>query len=130
MNALNQAIYNKLSGGTALVSALGGTAIYHLQATDETAYPYIVYSHQGGGNVNLTPTYGVDQLEFIRVYHTNARAAGSIDELVRAQMAGTLGITGYSFVGIFCEDDYEAVEIDAAGVAVYTMGAIYRIIFS
>ena len=130
MNALNAAIYNKLSGGTALTTTLGGTAIYHLQAPDETPYPYVVYSLQGGGNTNLTPTYGVDTLEFIRVYHTNAAAAGSIDALVRTQMQGTFAITGYNFVGIFREDDYESIEIDASGKQVFGMGAIYRIIFS
>lgn len=130
MNELSQAIYTKLSGGTALIAALGGTAIYHLQAPETQVYPYIVYSIQGGGNTNLTPTYGVDTLEFIRVYHTDAGAAGSIDGLVRTRMQGTLGISGYNFVGIFREDDYESIETDPAGKMVYTMGGIYRIIYS
>jgi hypothetical protein len=130
MNDLNAAIYNKLSAGTALISALGGTAIYHMQAPNETVFPYVVYSFQGGGNTNLTPTFGVDQLEFVRVYHTSAVAAGSIDKLVRAQMQGSLTITGYNFVGMLREDDYESIEIDPSGKMIYAMGAIYRIIFS
>ena len=38
-NELNAAVYSQLSGGTALVSALGGTAIYHGVAPEGRALP-------------------------------------------------------------------------------------------
>ncbi len=56
MNALETALYNTLSGGTALTALLaGGTAapsIYNQQAPDEAAFPYVVFALQGGGDEN------------------------------------------------------------------------------
>ena len=48
-NALNTGIYSTLSGGTALTTALGGTAIYYQQAPDEAALPYVVWELPGRG---------------------------------------------------------------------------------
>ena len=44
MNVINVAIQSALSGGTALITALGGTAIYHLEAPPLHPLPYVVYS--------------------------------------------------------------------------------------
>lgn len=128
MNALNQGIFTQLAGGTALITALGGTAIYHMQAPDNTALPFVVFSWAGGGDVNQTPSSGLEVVEFIRVYHTNAQAAGAIDDLVRARLhQQTLTVTGYTCMWCVREDDYESVEQTTSGVPVYTMGGNYRI---
>ena len=55
---------------------LGGTFIYHLQAPDSKALPYVVWNWQGGG---LTPDHDIiSGLEWIRAYGTSAAQAGSI----------------------------------------------------
>lgn len=131
MNALNAAIYTTLSGGTALVSALGGTAIYHLQAPDAADLPYVVFSWAGGGHVNETPGDRIEEVEFIRVYHTNAYQAGVIDGLIKARMHNqAISVTGYSTMLCQREDDFESVEQLPSGGQVYAMGGYYRIVIT
>ncbi len=128
MNAINKAIYDQLAGGTALITALGGTAIYHLQAPDNVALPVVVFSWAGGGDTNETPATGQTVVEFVRVYHTNAYQAGVIDDLVRARLhKQSFSVTGGTAIWCAREDDYESVEQTASGVQVYTMGGNYRI---
>ena len=66
INALNAAIYSKLSGGTALVSALGGTCIYHGIAPEGRALPYVIWSYVAGGHENMTPRESVNAVESVR----------------------------------------------------------------
>jgi hypothetical protein len=129
MNAalFNKALYDKLSGGTALTSMLGGTAIFQGQAPETQAYPYVVYSWQGGGQTNLVPDLQ-DRLEFVRAYGTSGLQAGSADALINTLLHGsTLSLTGWSTVTVMREDDYETVETPATGVPVYVFGGLYRI---
>jgi hypothetical protein len=130
MNAalFNKAIYDKLAGGTALTSHLGGTAIYHMIAPETAAYPYVVYSWQGGGQTNEVPDLN-DRIEFVRAYGTTALQAGSADALIDTLLHGaTLSITGWTTVTMQREDDYETVDTPVTGVPVYTAGGMYRII--
>jgi hypothetical protein len=128
VNALNKSVFNQLSGGTALISALGGTAIYHLQAPDNAPLPYIVYSNMGGGDINDTPSSGIEALEFVRVYHSSAAQAGIIDDLIRARLDDqVLTVTGYTNIWCQREDDYENVDVPQSGARIYAMGGIYRI---
>lgn len=128
MNAINNAIYTQLTGGTALIAALGGTAIFHLQAPDNQPLPYVVFNHQGGGDLNITPSSGIEVVEFVRVYDNSAYSAGTIDALVRARLHdAALTVTGYTCLWCKREDDYETVENLPSGEKVYTMGGLYRI---
>lgn len=128
MNEINAAIFSQLSGGTALTTALGGTAIYHAQAPDKAPLPYVVYSWQGGGLTNDNPHDDSETLRFVRAYAASAKTAGEIDALVQARLhKAALSITGYTLVFCWREDDYETVETMASGVKVYTAGGIYRI---
>ena len=68
MKELRDAIYSQLSGGTALTSALGGTAIYHLHAPEGAALPYVVFGWQGGGDLNIDPNETNESVQFVRVY--------------------------------------------------------------
>lgn len=44
----DRAIYNALAGNSALVTALGGTAIYQWLAPQNQDPPYVVYNKQAG----------------------------------------------------------------------------------
>lgn len=128
MNALNSAIYSQLSGGTALVTALGGTAIYHLQAPEKAPLPYVVYNWQGGGNVNVDSIDRNETIRFIRTYAVTAKQAGEIDDLVKARLDKVnFTVTGYNTVFSRREDDYESVETTPTGEMIYTVGGMYRI---
>lgn len=128
MNVLNAAIYSTLSTNAALTSALGGTAIYHLQAPEAKPLPYVVYSWQGGGDVNDNPHDDNESLRFVRVYAATAYQAGAIDALIKPLLHKvTLTVTGYTTVFCFREDDYESVETPPNGKNTYVMGGIYHI---
>lgn len=130
INLLNSALYSKLSAGTALTALLaGGTAgIYHMQAPEGAALPYVVYSWQGGGQTNEVPDLQ-NRIEFIRCYASSAATAGSADAAIYNLLHGqSLSITGWTTVSLQREDDYETVEIPANGSPVYTMGGLYRLI--
>jgi hypothetical protein len=127
LNALRDAIYTQLASGTALTTALGGTAIYHLHAPEGAALPYVVFSWQGGGDLNIDPNETSETVQFIRAYAASDAAAGTIDGLVRARLhRQSVTVTGYNTVYCWREGDYETVET-TAGTAIYTHGGFYRI---
>ena len=128
MNAINSAIYSALSANSALITALGGTAIYHLQAPDNQALPYVVYSWQGGGGVNDNPHDDDESIRFVRAYAATAVQAGNIDALINPLLhKASLSVTGYRTVFCFREDDYESVDTPTNGERTYAMGGLYRI---
>jgi len=128
MNAINAGIYSALSGGTALITALGGTAIYHLQAPDENALPYVIYSWQGGGDVNESPHGDNESVRFVRTYAATAKQAWEIDALIKPLLHNVaLAVTGYTTIICRREDDYESVETSPTGVKTFTAGGLYRI---
>lgn len=126
--ALNTGLFSKLSGGTALVNALGGTAIYYAQAPDNVAYPYVVFSYQAGGPQNVTPSDMRDAVVYVRCYATAAAQGGTIDALVSSLLhGGSISVSGYTNYWTKREQDIALVETDAAGRIVYTSGGLYRI---
>ena len=128
MKELRDAIYSQLANGTALTTALGGTAIYHLHAPDGAALPYIVFGWQGGGDLNIDPNETNESVQFVRVYAATDAQAGTIDGLIRARLHKPEGfaVTGYNVVWCCREGDYETVET-TAGSDIYTQGGFYRI---
>jgi hypothetical protein len=127
-NALNTALFNTLSGGTALVSALGGTAIYYGQAPDKAQLPYVIWSYEASGVDNITPSESTQQLVYIRAYTETAKAAGEIDgkvcDLLHKQ---TLSITGWSNFWLARETEIALPDVDSAGNTIWSMGAFYRV---
>jgi len=128
MNVLNAAIYSALSSNAALITALGGTAIYHLQAPEAKPLPYVVYSWQGGGDVNESPHGDNESVRFVRTYAATAKQAWEIDALIKPLLHNVaLAVTGYTTIICRREDDYESVETSPTGVKTFTAGGLYRI---
>lgn len=128
MNELNAALYSQLVGGTALVAALGGTAIYNAQAPNGASLPYVVFSHQAGGELNITPSPIHDVVYYVRAYAATAKQAAQINALIRARLHNQpITVTGWTVVTIQREDIYTSIETDAAGVQTHAAGGMYRI---
>ena len=126
-NALNTTLYSTLAGGTAL-TALVGTRIYYAQAPDHAALPYVVYSHQAGGPLNIQLSDMRDQIVYVRGYSTNPAQAGTIDAYCSALLhRKTLSVTGWNNFWTARETDINLVETQQDGVQVHTAGALYRI---
>ena len=127
INALNAAIYTKLTGGTALVTALGGTCIYHGVAPEGKALPYVVWSYTAGGHENMTPNESVNTVVYVRAYSTTAKNAATIDGLVAELMETELTVTGWNNYWLAREESIVLPEIDEAGKTTWSCGAYYRV---
>jgi len=127
-NALNTSIKNKLSGGTALVTALGGTAIYYGQAPDQAALPYVIWSYQYGAPENITPHEMSVQLAYVRAYAAGAAQAGTIDGLICGLLhKEELSVVGWNNFWLARETEIALPQTDSAGVTTWTAGAFYRV---
>lgn len=127
-NALNAAIYSKLSGGTALTTLLGGTAVYFAVAPEGAALPYVVWSYQGGGDENLTSNRMKNLLVYIRCYASTHALAGSVDVQADALLhKSTLSVTGWHNIQFMREDDIFTVEQPPDNAPVYSAGGFYRV---
>lgn len=128
-NPLNTALFGRLAGGTALVAALGGTAIYYQQAPDDAALPYVVFSYQSGPTEpQRTRHRDPEALVFVRGYAARPAQAGTIDALVDALLhARTLTVTGYTNYWIGRTQSLSDVEIDAAQQKTWMAGALYDV---
>jgi hypothetical protein len=129
MNVLDSALNSRLQGGTALTVLLSGTtAIYKEQAPDNTTLPYVVFSFQGGGDMNITPSRMKDMLIYVRGYASSMALAGSIDTQIDTLLHNSvLTVSGWSNIWAARETDVERVE-ETPGGDVYTSGAVYRFI--
>ena len=130
MNEVNKAIFEKLQAGTALTALLAGTAsIYHLQPPDNTAMPYVIFSLQGGGDENMTPSRMKNTVHFIRGYSSaSAATAGSIDTQIDSLFhGGTIGVSGWNTFWLAREAEFEQIENLPSGEKAYMAGAFYRL---
>jgi len=129
MNALNKGLFDTLKGGTALTNALGGTAIYNVQAPDNAVLPYVVFSVAGGGDENITPSRSKNILYYVRAYSkTSAAHAGTIDGFVDTLLHGkSLSVTGWSNFWLARETDVENVDNEPSGEKVWMSGGYYRV---
>jgi hypothetical protein len=129
MNSLNAAIYSRLTG-TAITSLLAGTtSVYHQQAPENAAYPYVVFSTQGGGDENLTPHRTKNLVLFVRAYsNVSAKNAGSIDAAIDTalHLVPFTGVTGYTGTWLARERDLETVENPPTGGQIFMQGGFYR----
>ena len=127
-NALNTAIYNQLSAGTALISALGGTALYYLQAPDNASQPFVVWSFQSGGDENLTANRTKNNILLVRSFARSAAQAGTIDALVDERLhLQTLSVSGWTNFWTARETDISLIENLPNVEKSYMAGGLYRV---
>jgi hypothetical protein len=107
---------------------LGGTAIFYQQAPDNTALPYVVFSHQAGQPDN---THGRDmrnQIVYVRCYSGTVAQAGSIDSICGTTLhRRSLSVTGYTNFWTAREQEFSIVENEPNGEKTYMAGAYYRV---
>lgn len=126
--AMGTALYNKLAGGTALITALGGTAIYADQAPDSVSLPYTIFSHSGGGPDTRAATTIRDNTWFVRSYASTKAEAANLDGLTDALLhKQSLSVSGWSNIWLVRELDQALVENPPNGEKIYMCGGIYRV---
>lgn len=127
-NLLATGIYTKLTGSTALITALGGTAIYHIQGPDNSSYPRIVFYPMAGGPVNINPSDMRELIYSVICYAVTQSQAGSLDAIVSPLLhRQVITVTGYTNYWTARETEIVTVETPPNGAPVYGVGAQYRI---
>jgi len=125
---MGTALYSKLAGGTALIAALGGTAIYAEQAPDGQSLPYVVFSHVGGGPENITPREMYSDQWNVRAYAATRAQANALDGHLSGLLhKGGLSVTGYTTFWMVRETSVSLVENPPNGAHVYMAGGLYRV---
>lgn len=129
-SALNTAIFGRLGGGTALVTALGGTFIYYGNAPDGKALPYVVWDYTARNDENTHSSRTQNILAYVRAYASTPVQASAIDEqidtLLHDQPLTITGVT--SNFWIRRETGFDPPpEVDQSGRRIYACGAEYRI---
>jgi hypothetical protein len=84
MNAVEAGLYTALTGGTALLSTLGGTAIYNGVAPRGVSVPYVVFSLASGIEENMTPTDSQRLVYLVKGVAATLVQAGTIADQVNA----------------------------------------------
>jgi len=127
-NSFWAGLYTKLQGGTALTALLSGTtAIYHLQAPDNSTLPYIVFSTQAGGPENITSSDMRNLLIYVRGYAASPTTAGSIDAQIENLLhKQALSVSGYTNYWSVKQQDVSLVETPPNSNPVYSYGGIYQ----
>lgn len=102
--------------------------IYADQAPDNTALPYVVFSHMAGGPENITPRDMRTHLWFVRAYASTRAAVnrydGHISDLLHK---GSLSVSGWTTFWLVREEDFSLTENPPNGDPVYMAGATYRV---
>lgn len=128
-NDLHAAIYGKLTAGTALTALLAGTvSVYHINAPEGAAMPYVIFGLQSGGPINVTPSDIRE--EVIRVFGVaaSAKTAGAVDGQVSALLhKGSVTVSPYTTMSLYRETDIEYAELTTNGERVYVSGGTYRL---
>jgi hypothetical protein len=126
--AMGTALYTTLAAGTALISELGGTAIYADYAPDSASLPFVVFSHQGGGPENISPGNLQSDVWQVRGYAETRAEANRIDGLCTDLLhRKILTVSGYTNIWTVKESNISLVEIPPDGANVYSAGGLYRV---
>ncbi len=130
MKFLNSAMYTRLGTTTAITNLLaaGSASIFNMQAHESAAYPYTVFSIQGGGDVNDTQRRLKNLVLFVRSYGTTIQQVGSIDAQIDTalHLNPFTNVSGYTNIWLAREQDLETVENPPTGSQIFMNGGLYR----
>jgi len=129
MNALEKALYSKLTSDADLVNKLGGTRVYNQIIPQEASLPAVVFSLAGGGYENVAPKDAQNVLYLVKaVSKSSLKEAGEIDELVSDCLhRQSLDVEGWGVFWLRREAAVRYVEVGPGGETYYHAGANYRI---
>ena len=127
-NSMGSALFSALAGGAALVTALGGTAIYNTLAPQGASPPYVIFSHQAGGDDNTSPRRARSLVYLVKAVSSAgvlqaAEIDAEVDDLLHM---GSLSVTGWGNYWTARETDVAYTE-DSGGVLIWHTGGQYRI---
>ena len=127
MQALDTALYSKLTEGSTTLYGLVGTRVYRGLAPGDAAMPYVVYNVQAGGYDNETYKDSATVVYQVKGVAQSGAAAANVDTAIAAQLHNTgYTVTAWTLVSSMRENDTGTTEL-VNGVPVFNAGALYRI---
>jgi len=127
VEAVETALYSKLSTTAGVITALGGTLIYNKRAPQGST-KYALFQWQGGGDENETPHRTRNLVYYITGVAATQATAAAIDTAIDAALHnGSISPTSYTNFWLARETDINFVLENSAGVAMYHVGGLYRI---
>jgi len=128
MNALEQALYDRLRGSADLTNLLGGEYIYNNLAPDNASLPFVIFSLVSGTDDNVSPTRSRNFVYVVKVVTDRGlAAAGDIEEVIdRLLHNQTLTVDDWRNFWIAREGTVRYVEVEQ-GFSYYHVGGTYRI---
>jgi len=128
MNSVATGLYGALAAGTALISTLGGTAIYNGIAPRDAALPYVVFSLASGLEENLTPTESQRLVYLVKGVATTLLQAGTIADQINTLLHNqTLTVSGATNFWTGRESIIAYTEVEPTGATVGHAGGEYLI---
>ena len=130
MNALELALYARLTTFSALTTLLAGTAsVYNQQAPTGAALPYVVFNLMAGGDDNDNPNRALSLLYNVKAVGTAGFLnSGNIDTQIDAALhAQTLTVSGWANIWTHRITNQRYVETVEGGRRYFHAGGQYRI---
>ena len=125
---LNDGLFDHLAGYSALITALGGTAIYNKVIPLSASLPALVYSVASGGEDNDSPLEGVDVTFLVKAVSDDSREAETLADLVYARLHNaTVALDAWSNYHTELTQLVDYSEREKDGDVYYHTGGLYRI---
>lgn len=128
-NAVETALYDALSGTSAITDLLGDSdQVYNTEIPRDATYPVVVFQFSAGGDEHLTPTRSRNPSYIVKaITQTSFEDAGDIDAQIDATLHhGTISVSGYTVYWLARDNDIRMQETTEQGDHYYHSGGFYR----
>lgn len=124
---MGSALYSQLAGGTALINALGGTAIYNTLVPQGVTGAFVVFNQASGEDDNSSPRRARSLVWTVKAVGTALATVETLDDLIDARLHNqTLSVTGWGNYQTTRTSDFAFSEL-VGNALVWHRGAQYRI---
>lgn len=129
-NAVETALYAKLTGTSALTNLLSAnTAVFNQQATQAAALPFVIFQQMSETDLNESPHRSKALLYLVKgVSGSGFKQAGDIDDAIDTALhRTTLTVSGWTNYLVRRESSVRYSENLPGGGLVYHAGGVYRL---
>jgi len=128
MNEIEAGLRAALTADTAIIDALGSTAIYNQIAPQTATVPYIIFGPGFGGRENISPDDLRSYVYPVKAVTATSKAAGTLQGLIDSCLHETaLTVSGYTNFHTQVEGQIQFVEVGRDGKLIFHAGYDVRI---